>query len=519
MEILQFPFLLTNWFHEERLLATAATLVVALSLFLSHYAFSSHRKLPPGPRGWPILGNAHQMGSHPHRTLQALHKKYGHILFVRLGSIPTVVVDSPELVAEVMKVQDNVLCSRPSTTFTHLVAYDAQDFIMAPYGPHWRYMRRICVNELLTPKRLENTAKERGEEVAATVRKVFETEGLQDLRSLLAGTAMRVMCRMILGRREFTARGGEKKRDFHPLIEELTRLMGAFVLRDFVPWLGWLDVKGYERDMRKLRIALDEVLNEIVQEHRDLASGKLPGGNPNDFVSTLLESPGENGAPHLDGDAIKAITIDMVAAGTDTSAVSNEWAMSEIIRNPEIQRKLHAELDAVIGRDRNVEESDLLRLPYLMCVIKESLRMHPPGPFTIPREAMSDTTIHGYHIAKGTRVIINLFSLGHSSENWSDPFTFNPDRWKDGNLTSFFDPAMRIAVFGYGKRQCPGYHLATTMVLLVLARLFHGFQWSLPPGVTPENFDMADDYGFTCPRRTRLRAIATPRLPPHLYVQ
>jgi len=147
---------------------------------------------------------------------------------------------------------------------------------------------------------------------------------------------------------------------------------------------------------------------------------------------------------------------DMLAAGTDTSAVSNEWAMAEVIRNPEIQRKLHEEFDAVIGRDRNVEESDLFNLPYLMCVVKESMRMHAPAPFTIPREAMSDTTLNGYHIAKGTRVLINIFSLGRSEENWTDPLTFNPERWRNENLTSFNDPAIRILVFGYGRATVPG---------------------------------------------------------------
>lgn len=339
-----------------------------------------------------------------------------------------------------------------------------------------------------------------------------------DMRDVFAGVSMTVMCRMLLGRREFAATG-KKAKDFKHLIHELFRLMGALNLRDFVPALGWLDLQGFERDMYKLRDEFDEVFDAVIQEHRDLASGKLPGGKPNDFISVLLDLPGENGAPHLDDKTIKAITLDMMAGATDTSAVTNEWAMAEIIRNTEIQRKLQEEIDSVVGLERNVQESDINKLPYLMCVVKETFRLHPAGPFAIPRETMADTKLSGYRIPKGTRVLINIFSLGRSSETWKDPLKFQPERWANENLSAIHDMGFRILPFGYGRRQCPGYNLGTTMVLLTLARLLHGFKWSFPPGVTAENIDMEELYGCTTPLRTRLRTIATPRLAPHLYSQ
>lgn len=295
--------------------------------------------------------------------------------------------------------------------------------------------------------------------------------------------------------------------------------MGALNPRDFVPALGWLDLQGFERDMYKLRGEFDEVLDAIIQEHRDLESGKLPGGKKNDFISVLLDLPGEDGAPHLDDKTIKAVTIDMMAGATDTSAVTNEWAMAEIIRNPQIQRKLQEEIDSVVGLERNVEESDVSNFPYLMCVVKETFRLHPAGPFAIPRESMADTTLNGYLIPKGTRVLINIYSLGRSSETWVDPLIFQPERWANENLTAIHDSGFRILPFGNGRRQCPGYNLGTTMVLFTLARLLHGFNWSFPPGVTSDSIDMEELYGCTTPLRTRLRAIATPRLAPHLYSQ
>ena len=257
------------------------TVCVFLLAFFSSFLKMSRQnrpiKLPPGPKGLPFLGNLLQvLGAHPHRALTAMQKEFGHLLFVRLGSVPTIVVDTAELIDEITKEQDAVFSSRPHTTFTAIVAYDAHDFAMAPYGAHWRHLRRICVNELLTPKRLESTARERQDECMHMVRDVYttstvtteatkEAEGngdgkkvkkeammaVVDMRDVFAGVSMNVMCRMLLGRREFAAAGSDPK-DFKHLIHELFRLMGALNLRDFVPALGWLDLQGFERDMRKV---------------------------------------------------------------------------------------------------------------------------------------------------------------------------------------------------------------------------------------------------------------------------
>jgi cytochrome P450 len=246
----------TEWIHGgEYFFATMCSVVVALlSYVLIFVRFGTHVKLPPGPRGLPVVGNLLQMGARPHRAMTAMHEKYGHVVYLRLGCVPTVVVDSPALIAEVTKEQDNVFSSRPHMTFTDIVAYDAHDFAMAPYGSHWRHVRRICVNELLTPKRLASTARERAEESARMIAAVADTARrgeLVDMRDAFAGVSMTVMCRMLLGRREFAA-AGQQPKDFKHLIHELFRLMGALNLRDFVPALGWLDLQGFERDMHKV---------------------------------------------------------------------------------------------------------------------------------------------------------------------------------------------------------------------------------------------------------------------------
>lgn len=256
MEILLLvPGVVTEWLQGGHgVVTTCSVLVALLSSVLILFRCKTAVTLPPGPSGLPVVGNLLQMGAHPHRAMTAMHKKYGHIVYLRLGSVPTVVVDSPALIAEVTKEQDNVFSSRPHMTFTDIVAYDAHDFAMAPYGPHWRHVRRICVNELLTPKRLAGSSRERVEESACMIAAVAEASQkgeVVDMRDVFAGVSMTVMCRMLLGRREFAATG-ERAKDFKHLIHELFRLMGALNLRDFVPVLGWLDLHGFERDMHKV---------------------------------------------------------------------------------------------------------------------------------------------------------------------------------------------------------------------------------------------------------------------------
>lgn len=157
---------------EQVYFVTGLCIVLAMCRVYSTRRSSPKRRLPPGPRGLPLVGNLLQMGSHPHRAMAALAERYGHIVFLRLGHRPTVVIDSMELILQVTKHLDHVFCSRPPSTFTKIVMYDQLDFIMAPYGPHWRQMRRLCVNVLLAPKRLQDSAADRNAENLAVIREV-----------------------------------------------------------------------------------------------------------------------------------------------------------------------------------------------------------------------------------------------------------------------------------------------------------------------------------------------------------
>lgn len=195
-----------------------------------------------------------------------------------------------------------------------------------------------------------------------------------------------------------------------------------------------------------------------------------------------------------------------------------EWTMAELVKNPEMQLKLQQELDSVVGTGnegggpRMVRDSDLPNLPYLMCVLKEVFRFHPPGTFGVPRVSLAPSKLMGYDIPAGTQMLVSVREMGKSLKFWTDPHVFRPERWEGSNLSHLTDPEhKRIFPFGAGRRACIGASLGTSLVFLVVANLVHRFAWAPPHGMRHEDIDMSVSIGAVSPPLTPLRAIATPR--------
>jgi cytochrome P450 len=210
----------------------------------------------------------------------------------------------------------------------------------------------------------------------------------------------------------------------------------------------------------------------------------------------------------------------MIAAATDTSAVTNEWAMTEVIKHPRVLKKIQEELDAVVGQNRMVMESDLSNLNYLRCVVRETFRMHPAGPFLIPHESIRPTTINNYYIPAKTRVFVNTHGLGRNTKIWGDNVDeFMPERHlltNGSRVEISHGRDFKILPFSAGKRKCPGAPLGVTLVLMALARLFHCFDWTPPPN-QDNIIDTQELYGLTMPKVHPLIAVAKPRLETHMY--
>lgn len=204
----------------------------------------------------------------------------------------------------------------------------------------------------------------------------------------------------------------------------------------------------------------------------------------------------------------------MFAAGTDTTFITLDWAMTELMMNPMAMEKAQNEVRGVLGERRVVLESDLHNLQYMKAIIKEVFRLHSPAPVLVPRESMEDVTIDGYKIPAKTRVYVNAWAIGRDKESWEDAETFKPERFlgRDMNI-DFKGKDFELIPFGAGRRGCPAITFAIAVIELALAQLLHSFDWELPLGISAKDLDLTDVFGISMHRRDHLYVVAKPHFP------
>ncbi|KAL4190638.1 hypothetical protein AMTRI_Chr07g25750 [Amborella trichopoda] len=470
--------------------------------------------LPPGPRRLPIIGNMHQLGSLPHRSLASLSRKHGPLMLLQLGHVPSLVISSAKMAKEVLKTQDLAFASRPALVAANRLSYGRTDVVFAPYGDYWTEARKICVLHLLSIKKVQSFKPIREEEVASMVRAISCScgGGPVDLSELFYTLTNSIICRVTVGK-SYSSEGGQQRNyNFLKIVGEFTALLGVFCAGDFFPSMGWVDiVTGIRARLNKNFKDLNGFLNEVIREHLGKSVPEPTAEQQSDFVDILLQlkkDPG-HGVP-LSMENIKALILDMLTAGTDTTATALEWLMSELIRNPVAMRRVQEELERVVGGKGKafVEEEDLHDLENLQSAIKEALRLHPPIPLLVPRELQENTRIDGFDIPAKTRVYINAWAIGRDNDSWDRADEFFPERFVKNGI-DFKEHDFEFIPFGAGQRECPGYSFAMHTMELVVANLLHWFDWKLPSGC--QGLDMAESSGITIHRKSPLMLVATPR--------
>ncbi|TVU46964.1 hypothetical protein EJB05_06538, partial [Eragrostis curvula] len=303
------------------------------------------------------------------------------------------------------------------------------------------------------------------------------------------------------------------------MIEELFFLNGVVNVGDFIPWLGWMDLQGYVKRMKRLGGMFDRFLEHVLDEHEERRRREGDGFVAVDVVDQLLELADDASLEvPIQRNGIKALTLDLITAGTDPSAVTVEWAMSELLKHPEVLAKATEELDRVICRDRLVvTEGDMPSLPYVEAIVKETMRMHPVAPLLAQRLSREDTSFSGHHIPAGTRVLVNVWAIGRDPAVWDAPEEFWPERFLGSGGVDVRGHDFQLLPFGSGRRMCPGISLGLKMVQLSLANLLHAFMWRLPNGVSTEELSMEEKFGLSVVRMVPLQVVAEPKLPAHLY--
>ncbi|KAJ9140243.1 hypothetical protein P3X46_030915 [Hevea brasiliensis] len=477
------------------------------------------KNLPPSPPKLPILGNLHQLGLYPHRSLRSLAQCYGPLMQLRFGSIPVLVASSADVAREIMKTHDLTFSNRPKFNIADKLLYGGQDVSTAPYGEYWRQMRSICVLQLLSTKRVQSFRSVREEEIAIFAKKIKESAYLSspvNLSETFASLTNDIVCRVALGRKYSEGKSGKK---FKELLGEFMELLGTFTVGDFIPWLGWVNgINGFDAKVEKISKEFDTFLDEVVEEHMDTAKRRSNANHRNvesedkkNFVDVLLKLQEDNMAGFsMTKVNIKALILDMFAAGTDTTYTVLEWAMSELLRHPRVMKEVQNEVRRIGNGKAQITEGDLDQMNFLKAVIKETLRLYPPIPLLVPRVSTQDVKIKGYDVVAGSTVFTNAWAIGRDPKRWDQPEEFRPERFLNSSI-DFKGHDFELIPFGGGRRGCPGILFAMTTNELVLANLVNQFNWALPGGASGKDLDMTECPGLTIHRKFPLLAIATPR--------
>ncbi|KAH6828768.1 cytochrome P450 [Perilla frutescens var. hirtella] len=479
-------------------------------------------KVPPGPRALPIVGNLYDIKPVVVRCFTEWSQVYGPIFSVYLGSHLNVVVNSAALAKEVLKDNDQQLAYRNRTPQINKVSRNGMDLIWSDYGPHYVRVRKLCTLELFSMKRIDALRPIREDEVTAMVESIFRdctTNKPADkgvvLREYLGMMAFLHITRLTFGKRFIDSKGmiDEQGKELKYILENAVLKSGTRKsgLAEFLPpWCSFL----FNVDSEALaahNVRIDTFTDKIMEEH--ILARNNTGNTNNHFVDALLTLKNEYQLSH---DSVIALLWNMISAGMDTTAITLEWAMAEIVMSPRVQQKAQEELDRVVGRGRVMTEADIPNLPYLQCVTKECLRLHPPTPLMLPHKASTDVKIGGYHVPKGATVSVNVWAIARDPAVWENPLEFRPERFQEEDV-DMKGTDYRLLPFGSGRRICPGAQLAIYLVSSTLGHLLHHFNWTLPWGVKAEDIDMMEQPGMVTYMRTPVRAVPTPRLPADLY--
>ncbi|CAJ1782786.1 unnamed protein product [Sphenostylis stenocarpa] len=464
---------------------------------------------PPGPRGLPIIGNLHQLdSSNLNFQLWQFSEIYGPLFSLQIGFKQAIVVSSPKLAKVVLKDHDRDVCTRPPSHGPLKLTYNGQEMIFSPYNDYWREIRKILVVHFFSSKRISTFSNVRKSEVKQMVEIVsghVRYSKVTNLSEVLMSITSGITCRIAFGRK-YDGEGAERSR-FHGMLNDSQAMLLSFFVSDYIPFLGWIDkLTGMLGRLEKTFKALDVFFQEVVDDHLDPNRVKQ-NEEDDDIVDVLLELKKQGRlAIDLTHDQIKAIILDILVAGTDTTAATSVWAMTGLMKNPRAMAKAQEEIRNVCGKKEFIEEEDVAKLMYLQAVIKETLRFYAPAPL-IPREAIRSFTVEGYEIEPKTIVYVNSWAIQRDPEVWKDPEEFRPERFLNNEI-DFKGQDFEFIPFGAGRRICPGVSLGMATVELITANLLNSFNWEMPQGMKPEHIDTEGLPGLARHKKNHLVLVA-----------
>ncbi|GAB2218327.1 hypothetical protein Droror1_Dr00001547 [Drosera rotundifolia] len=489
--------------------------LIILSWFLMacitfHFLFrrwkpSKSQRLPPGPFPLPVLGNIFWVWYRPQKAMANLAKTYGPIMTLEFGHVTTVVVSSPTLAREVLQKNDLAFSGRMVMDVGRALNNHENSMLWLPVSTVWRNLRKICNSYVFSVSKLDGSEYLRQRKVHELV--AFVQQSCQKRAPVNIAKAAFVTSLNLLSNTFFSVDLAmyDTACEFEDLVWKITVQYSKKNIADLFPIL-----KRFDIDLQGIRHETGIYLGKIISQFnaiidQRLQDRKLSSHERNDVLDALLDIC-ENKSEELERSKIPSLLVDLFVAGTETTMTMLEWAMAELLHNPEKLKKAKQELMEVIGKGNLVEEAEIAKLPYLQAVMKETFRMHSPIPMLAPRKAANDIEIAGYTILKDTQVLVNVWAIARDPSLWHNPDSFEPERFLGSEL-DVRGRHFELLPFGAGRRICPGLPLAVRMLQLMLGNLIHSFDWELENEITPEAMDMEENFSFTLHKARPLLAI------------
>ncbi|XP_051123013.1 probable (S)-N-methylcoclaurine 3'-hydroxylase isozyme 2 [Andrographis paniculata] len=479
-------------------------LLLAVLFFLHQLSCGPLKHLPPGPNPWQVLKTLHQFKDKPHVALYSLAKTYGPLISLRLGGQLIVVASSSAIAKEVLKIHDRPLSGRYLPSACYQVPGALSSLTMSrECNDAWKFLRAASHQSIFSSKAVDSAAmagvrKERVEAMVAHLAgKLGEVVKLEEVVSM---TVCNILTTVLASTDLMNVNDEDKIR---VLVDEIVEMASAPGLSDLVPALKSVDFWSKANGV-KMQGKMRRVWQDVVGERRR----RPRSGVVLDFLDVLVQND------FLD-DQISIILTELLIAGTDSTIITVTWLIVELIRNPQILSKVRLEIaESAIEEDGSCngsitfDESRLSNCEYFQACIKETLRLHIPGPFLVPHRAIEACRVRNYIVPKDSIVLVNAWAIHLDPETWKDASSFRPDRFLlHSDKIDFVGPDLEFLPFGAGRRMCPGYHLGFRNVQLVVASLIHCFDWSLPGGENPKNLDIADKFVTTLKREKPLYLI------------
>ncbi|KAJ6851752.1 putative cytochrome P450 77A4 [Iris pallida] len=471
-------------------------------------------KLPPGPPGWPVVGNLFQVAFAEKPFIHHigdLSRRYGPIFTLRMGARTLIIVSSAELAHEALVAKGQLFANRPTENPTRTI-FSSNKFSVnsAFFGPEWRSLRRNMVHGMLSTTRLKEFGPVRQEAMDRFVDRLrAEAHANHGAVWVLKNARFAVFC--ILLAMCFGLNLDEES------IVKVEQVMKKVLITltprmdDYLPLLRPFFLKQMKQAMEVRKEQIQTIVPLVDKRRSILANRHLhPDAVPFSYLDSLFDLKVEGRKSTPTDVELVTLCSEFLNGGTDTTAAAIEWAIARLIENPAIQSRLYEEIVGVAG-ETTVDEKDTEKMPYLQAFVKELLRMHPPTYFVLTHAAVdSGAKLGGYDVPKGVNLELYLPTIAGDPKLWSNPTKFDPDRFITGGETADITgvTGVRMIPFGAGRRICPGLGMGTTHITLMLARMVQAFEWRLHPST---QLDFRSKLEFTVVMERPLMAMVTPR--------